>query len=73
LQMKGNILRESHDRWGALLDSATTEQPDPKARARVKLIVEHPDQADAYIRMGLQNNADMDVIQLIQMIDYYCT
>lgn len=49
------------------------ERLDCKARARVKLIIENPDQAVAYIRLGLHNNPDMDVTQMIQMIDYYCT
>lgn len=73
LQMKQTVLRESHNQSGALLDSSIMRQPDLKARARVKLIIEHPDQAGAYIRMGLQNDPDMDISQMIRMIDYYCT
>jgi len=72
LKMTQRILHESHSQSGALLDSIT-HIPDCKARARVKLIIEHPEQARAYIRMGLQNDPDLDMSQTIRMIDYYCT
>ncbi|KAL7550699.1 hypothetical protein ACHAWF_013919 [Thalassiosira exigua] len=71
-RMTAEILRESHARSGALLDSAA-EAPDGKARARVKLIVEHPERARSYVRMGLEHDPDMDVDKMIRMIDYYCS
>lgn len=74
LQMKHTVLQESHNQAGALLNSSTAmQQPDSKARTRVKLIIEHPDIVDGYIRMGLKNDPDMDSSQMIRMIDYYCT
>merc|ERR1712194_103120 len=72
LQMKQEVLQESHNQSGALLLSEPTSQLDCKARGRVKLIIENPEKACAYIRMGLQNNSGMDLGQMIEMIDYYC-
>ena len=69
-QMQQQVLQESHNQSGALLLTEPTTQLDCKARARVKLIVETPAKAFAYIKMGLQNGYDMS--QIIEMIDYYC-
>lgn len=73
LQMKQQVLQESHNQSGALLLSEPATQLDCKARARVKLIIENPEKACAYFRMGLANNPGMDLSQMIEMIDYYCT
>lgn len=71
-EMKQKILQESHDQSGALLNS-TAQAPDLIARDRVKMIIENPEQADAYIRMILRSDPDnIDLHQMIRMIDYYC-
>ena len=72
LYMTQRILHESHILSGAVLLDITTHVPNSTTRARVKLIVEHPDKASAYIRLGLQNDPDIHVSQMIRMIDYYC-
>lgn len=72
LHMAQRILHESHLLSGAVLLDITTRVPDSNARARVKLIIEHPDKASEYIRLGLQNDPDIDISQMIRMIDYYC-
>mmetsp|Transcript_41514 Transcript_41514/g.75910 ORF Transcript_41514/g.75910 Transcript_41514/m.75910 type:complete len:263 (-) Transcript_41514:80-868(-) len=71
-EMKQKILQESHNQSGALLNS-TAQAPDLIARDRVKMIIEHPEQADAYIRMVLRSDPDnVDLHHMIRMIDYYC-
>jgi len=71
MYVKAKILQESHSQSGGILDS-TSQVPDSKARVRVKLIIEQPERACSYIRMGLQSDPEMDSSQLIRMIDYYC-
>lgn len=71
-KMMQQVLQESHNQSGALLLSEPTTKRDCKARTRVKLLIENPKKACAYIRMGLDNNSGMDMGQMIEMIDYYC-
>ena len=72
--MRDAILRESHGRSGALLGAtAPVLRPDPGARERVRLMVDEPGRADAYIRLGLRDDPGMEIGDMIRMIDYYCS
>lgn len=72
-EMREAILRESHGKSGALLGATSVLRPDPSARERVRLMVDNPDRADAYIRLGLRDDPEMEVDNMIRMIDYYCS
>ena len=72
-EMREAILRESHGKSGALLGATSVLSPDPSARDRVRLMIDNPDRADAYIRLGLREDPEMEIDRMIQMIDYYCS
>ena len=73
LQMKKEVLQESHNQSGALLLLEPTSQLICKASGGVKLIIENPEKVCAYIWMGLQNNSGMDLGQMIEIIDCHCS
>ena len=43
------------------------------AKRRVKMIIEHPEQAKEYILMGLRHNPSMSSVEIIRMIDFFRT
>lgn len=62
------VLHASHDHSGMLVDAGV---PDERARARVKLILERPRLAEAYVRMILDCSEDVELQRVIRMMDYY--
>ena len=59
--MREAILRESHGKSGALLGATSVLSPDPSARDRVRLMIDNPDRADAYIRLGLREDPETEI------------
>lgn len=72
-EMREAVLRESHGKSGAVLGATSVLRPDPSARERVRLMIDNPDRADAYIRLGLRDDPEMEIDNMIRMIDYYCS
>ena len=59
--MREAILRESHGKSGALVGTTWVLSPDPSARNRVRLMIDNPNKADAYIRLGLREDPETEI------------
>lgn len=76
LEMNQRILDMSHRQASACLGSpgkTISSEASAAGKRRVKMIIQHPEQAEEYIRMGLRYDPDIGPLQMIQMIDYYCS
>jgi hypothetical protein len=73
LEMLQVILDVSHRQSGALSPDLGTSVSESAAASkhRVKMMIEQPDQAKAFIRMVLRNDPDTDSRKLLNMMDFY--
>ena len=80
LAMEQKILDISHRDLGKAIEltylpestAMVTTPKEADAKRRVKMFIEHPEQAKKYILMGLRKDPEISSLDMIQMIDYYC-